>query len=58
MISAQQLVEAGNKTVTWATEHLNNDGTFTGVEKHILAYYKAPMTLAEAGCVAEATAIA
>tara|TARA_B100000003_G_C10932318_1_gene371701 strand:+ start:2408 stop:2539 length:132 start_codon:yes stop_codon:yes gene_type:complete len=43
------LVEAGNKTLNWVTEQLNLDGTFSGIERHILAYYKAPMTFAEVG---------
>ena len=52
------MVEAGNKTINWVTEQLNLDGTFSGIERHILAYYKAPMTFAEAGRVTEAKAIA
>ena len=58
IINSKNLVEAGNKTINWVTEQLNLDGTFSGIERHILAYYKAPMTFAEAGRVTEAKAIA
>lgn len=58
MFTAQQLIEAGNRTVAWASGHLNEDGSFRGVEERILAYYKAPMAFALAGRVGEAAAVA
>jgi len=58
MFTAQQLIEAGNKTVEWASGHLNEDGSFGGVEERILAYYKAPMAFALAGRAGEAAAVA
>ena len=51
MFTAQRLIESGNKTVEWASGHLNEDGSFGGVEERILAYYKAPMAFALAGRV-------
>jgi hypothetical protein len=57
MFTAKQLVEAGFRTMDWAANLLNENGTFDGIENSIRAYYKAPMAFAVSGRVGEATAI-
>ena len=52
------MVEAGKKMKNLVTEQLNLDGSFLGIERHILAYYEAPMIFSEVGRVKEAKAIA